>query len=243
MKAVIYLSLIFLIIWPNLAGAEKQPFSIVSYGHFKKMVHMKKTKGVAFLTKALVGTNIYAVGAIADGRGEITVIDGEIWLNYGQDGLGPAVKDVKPDEQAVLLVTAQVPKWRDVIVPHDMTRGEFEKFVVDAAAKAGLNSAQPFPFILSGEFKNLDWHVINGQNSHFQGHGQKGAGFFNQHRESLTQASAEIIGFYSAQNTGVYTHPGESFHLHVVFKPENRAGHVDGYSISKRTTLKLPVSL
>ena len=59
---------------------------------------------------------------------------------------------------------------------------------------------------------------------------------------SLWLISGKIIGFYSAANQGVYTHPGESWHLHLVIEKEGKAGHIDAFSVRKGTVLKLPVS-
>jgi hypothetical protein len=39
----------------------------------------------------------------------------------------------------------------------------------------------------------------------------------------------------------VFTHPGDSWHLHVLFSDEKKAGHVDEIVVQKDTVLKLPV--
>ena len=50
-----------------------------------------------------------------------------------------------------------------------------------------------------------------------------------------------VVGFYSAALQGVFTHPGESWHLHVVFENEGKAGHADDISVGQGAVLKLPV--
>lgn len=45
--------------------------------------------------------------------------------------------------------------------------------------------------------------------------------------------STHILGFYSADIQGVFTHPGESWHTHVIIKNENKAGHVEKFGVGK----------
>ena len=106
----------------SLHAAE--PFNLRYYGNFKKMVHMKGMKGAVDLDKALAGPHSYAVGAIKGGKGEITVIDSEVWLAYGKDGLGKTRHRIPEGEQAALLVTAQVSEWKKIVVPKKMTEPE-----------------------------------------------------------------------------------------------------------------------
>ena len=64
----------------GIAAAEA--VEVKSYGHYKKMIHMKNTDGVVGLKMAIPKHNSYAVGAIQDGAGEITVLNGKIYLDY-----------------------------------------------------------------------------------------------------------------------------------------------------------------
>ena len=63
----------------GIAAAEA--VEVKSYGHYKKMIHMKNTDGVVGLKMAIPKHNSYAVGAIQDGAGEITVLNGKIYLD------------------------------------------------------------------------------------------------------------------------------------------------------------------
>lgn len=240
MKTVIrsvLILLIFLYCHNNTALASN--YNVESYGHFKKMVHMKKTEGVVNLQKAIHSVNGYAVGAIQQGLGEITVIDSEVWLDYGKDGIGNSVNSIPADEEAVLLVTSQVAKWQEIRIQSSLSKEQLYKFILEQAEQHGLDVNAPFPFLLEGSFDNLLLHVINGLNPKFGGHGEKGH-LFKPIKEERNNQKAIAIGFYSANTQGVYTHPGESWHLHVVIKGENIGAHVDGISILKGSILKFP---
>ena len=214
-------------------------FSVKSYGHFKKMMHMKKTEGVVNIQKAIPPVNGYAVGAIQKGLGEITVIDSKVWLDYGKDGIGHSVNSTPANEKAALLVTSQVEKWREIRVENQLSRERLFKFILDKAEQYGLDVNAPFPFILEGSFDNLLLHVINGQHSNSGGHRKEGH-LLKQIKEERNKQKAIVIGFYSANTQGVYTHPGESWHLHAVIKDENIGAHVDDISVLNGSILKLP---
>jgi len=222
------------------ACANVGSLTVQSYGHFKKMMHMKKTKGVVNLQKAIPSVNGYAVGAIQQGLGEITVIDSKVWLDYGKDGLGNASNNIPADEQAVLLATSQVENWQTIKVNNTFSKKKLFEFIFKKAKQHGLDVNAPFPFLLEGNFDKLTLHVINGQNPEFQGHGGK-VTLFRQIKEERNNQMATVVGFYSAGNQGVYTHPGESWHLHAVIRDENIGAHVDDISAKKNVILKLPL--
>ena len=239
LKKLLYISaLIFLpLVTPSLAQ-EMAPFKLTHYGHFKKMMHMKKTDGVIDLKQAIRRPHLYGVGATGHGTSEITVVDGKLWLDYGADGLGNAKHEPLKAEQAVILVTAEVSKWRNINVPRDMDASELHVFIISQAESNGLAPETPFPFMIEGRYFNLDWHVLNGRNN---GDGHGSGGLYKKIKEHRKDTTGAVVGFYSAAVQGVYTHPGESWHLHLVIEKEGKAGHIDTISVRKGAVLKLPV--
>jgi alpha-acetolactate decarboxylase len=211
---------------------------VKSYGHYKKMIHMKSTDGVVGLKMAIQKQNSYAVGAIQKGDGEITVLNGKIYLDYGKDGMGNSIHTIPPHEKAVLLVTSNVYQWQSVNIKTSLPKKKLFKAILSKAKERGLDIKKPFPFLLEGRFKSLQIHVINGKNPKFKGHGGKEK-MFKMAQETKRHQRSTIVGFYSANNQGVYTHPGESWHLHAVI--EDIGAHVDNIHSAMNVTLKLPV--
>jgi alpha-acetolactate decarboxylase len=236
----LFFSVVILLGLAGLASSQpSDPFAITHYGQFKQMMHTGNTDGAVNLQEALDLPHIFAVGAIANGMGEITVIDGRVWLDYGADGLGDSRETVPSGEEAVLLVRAQVKDWISLNVPEDMAREKLYVFLLAEAEDHGLDIEEPFPFLLQGSFDDIDWHVVNGKRESSGDHKQWG--IFNKLQEHRDLAAGTVIGFYSAAEQGVYTHPGESWHLHIVFTDEGKAGHLDALTVKQGTVLKLPV--
>jgi len=224
----------------GLSSVIAEEIKVQSYGHYKKMIHMEDTAGVVGLKQAIAAENSYAVGAIQDGKGEITILNGKVYLDYGKDGIGGSLNKIPLDEKAVLLATAKVDKWKSVKISTPLPKEQLFEVILAKAKEHGLNIEKPFPFLLEGFFKELKIHVINGQNPKFQGHGGKEK-LFNMALEIKVRQAATVVGFYSASNQGVYTHPGESWHLHAVIDEQNIGAHVDDLHTGHVMTLKIPV--
>lgn len=119
-----------------------------------------------------------------------------------------------------------------------MNAARLHKYILQQAKAQGLDTEAPFPFMLEGNYFDLDWHVLNGPSA--RGGGHNTGGFLNKINEHRAQTGGRVIGFYSARSQGVFTHPGESWHLHIVFEKEGKAGHIDAISVRKGSLLKLP---
>ena len=244
MKILLVLFALFCGVVPSQAEESGLPFDLKYYGSFKKMMHMKKVDGVVDLKTAFDGSHIYGVGAIKNAEGEIAVYDSKAWLSYGKYGMDKVTHEIPEGEQAMLLVTAEVKKWQELVVPKDMSEPELYEFILEQAKQSGINTETPFPFLIEGQLKDLTWHVINGTNSgsgggHNQAHGEHS--FIKKLMGLKERSPATLIGFYSANIQGVFTHPGESWHTHVIIKDEKKAGHVEKFGVLKNSTLKLPV--
>lgn len=185
-----------------------------------------------------------AVGAIEGLDGEITIIDGDVWISRVRDGdfvtSWPAVGS---DERATLLVASRVQTWRTIALDTTLKGAELEDAIELAAARHAIDTSRPFPFIIDGIVTSLEIHVINGFCPHSSGEAAAGQ---EPLRISLTESTpATIIGFYAKRAQGVVTHHGTSMHAHVLLqRPEGRVtGHIDSVEITADAILRLPIML
>ena len=228
---------------PGLAGyggvdsKAGEGLRLRSFGNFKRMVHQRNSAGVVKLNGLVNNKGVYALGAIAGGLGEITVINGEVWLDYGSDGPGNSVHQPGA-ESAVLMVMATVKAWHQLELPAAMSFPELQAFVLLAAENLNLDIKKPFAFQVNGVFSRLDMHVIDGINSDFGGHGR--GHLYKMHPFTRQHQPAAVIGFYSADQQGVYTHMGSSWHLHGVLADDDIGGHVESLVVEQGSLLLLP---
>ncbi len=225
---------------PAFAGAKDAApsFKMKWYGSLKKIIQEKDLGGVVQLENALSGRHVYAVGMIEGAVGEVTVVDGEAALNYGKYGIGKAVSEIRKGEEAALLITANVGRWRSIPIPDNMSEEELHAFVVEEARKSGINTKEPFPFLIEGTIKKLVWSVLDGTDAELTK--QTHQLFFRKLVGYRAGAHAVLIGFYPAGLQGELAWPGESWHVHVLFTNEKTTGHVNAFSVQKGATLQLP---
>ncbi len=208
------------------------------YGSFRKMIQENHAEGVVELEKAVSTPHVYAVGIIKNAEGEITVLDSEVWLNYGRDGISKTVNQMRKGEKASLLITANVEKWQAMIVSDDMSESELFSFVFDQAKKIGLNMRAPFPFLIEGRIRKVVWEVLDGTDTD---QARKSSQIFLRKLVGYKEeAPAVLLGFYPGELYNEFDYPGELWHIHAVFKDDNNTGHVNAFSVTKGFRLLLP---
>jgi alpha-acetolactate decarboxylase len=219
------------------AAAER--FDVQAYGNFKRVLHAGDTAGKVRLAAVSGRPHTYGVGALAEMRGEVLLWDGRMLVTPGHDSQGRTIGP-EPDQEATLFVSARVSEWAEVPIPSDFTRPELEQFVRDAARRRGLSDADPYPFVVKGDFARVLWHVVTGrggESSAVHALGHAGNRVFDD-----KPAQGILLGFYSGEKLeGVVSHPGERFHVHFAHTDFAASGHADDYAVRKGATLLLPV--
>jgi acetolactate decarboxylase len=94
----------------------------------------------------------------------------------------------------------------------------------------------PVPIRVTGLVSELRWHVVDGSRL------PPGAGHAEHVRTgssgTLTDAKVELVGFFSTEHQGVFTHHGASSHFHVL--TPQLTGHVDAVALRAGARLWLP---
>lgn len=210
------------------------------HGALRAMFHEGKTGPIVALDAILPNPNLYAVGALADLSGEVTVMRGKAYLSYA-DGADKARTEVSSQTAAgaTLLVAAKVPAWRSYTTESPIRFEELDEEIAKLAAAAGMSLDERFPFLLRGHFEDLQWHVIDGRRL---------TGGGTSHQDHLAAAAkmrldrtrATLVGFYSQSDQGVFTHMGSTTHIHCVIDDPLSTGHVDHVTIPTGTRIEFP---
>ncbi|MFZ6050562.1 acetolactate decarboxylase [Halocola ammonii] len=183
--------------------------------------------------------HLYALGALENLKGEILVMNGNVMTSRVNEG--SMAVDKSMDHKAALLVYSHVKKWQEVSKTESFTNGsELEKWILEKAKNHGIDTEKPFPFLLKGKAEKLSWHVIDwpeGDTEHtHEKHVSSGL------NRNLENADVSVLGFYSKNHKGVFTHHSSNVHMHMSSIEENLAGHVDNLNPGDEMTLLLPVS-
>ncbi len=181
--------------------------------------------------------NLYALGAVAQLKGEVQIFNGTPFIsniNENEVAIDPTFS-----KKAALLVYAVVPSWEEIKIPSNInTQNELEAFIVKAADSLQIDTSTPFPFLIEGTISSLSWHIINWPEGDMEHTHQK-------HKKSglngeLTNKEVSVLGFFSDKHKGIFTHHSTNFHMHFKTKDGLLAGHLDGIIPGAKMHLKLP---
>jgi acetolactate decarboxylase len=212
-------------------------------GVLHDIMHDNKTVAVAALAPPS-GSHTYALGPLAGLAGEFAVVDDVVWVSKpGPEGT-PRTTRGAAGEQACLVVSAQVPRWKRIALEADVPFDRFDATIRRMAERHGVDVSQPFPFLVEGTVADLAWHVIDGTKAavappdHLRPPHEA-------HRALspngvLGSATAVLVGFYSTGHRGVFTHHDSDTHVHAVVDEPPLAAHVDRVRLLAGATVAFP---
>ena len=174
----------------------------------------------------------FAIGPLAGLRGEITVIDGEPYIaridENGEQRVGHGF-----DPRAPFLVYGNVREWRGVSVPADVkTVQDLEGWLETLE-----DFAEPFPFKITTATSTIQYHVIHNAEPGYKTslpHSDL------MRRFELNKTPVTLLGVYSTEHGGIFTHRGAATPIHMVAGDGQRSGHVDGPEMGDEARLFVP---
>lgn len=181
--------------------------------------------------------NFYALGAVEELKGEIQIFNSRPYItSVGKNSLNI---DKTFTKKATLLVYATVENWESIAVPDNIISYEhLENFIKKVADEKGINTEEPFPFLLEGVIGSFDWHVINWKEGDTI-HSHKKHKSTGMHG-TMNAKEVVMLGFYSNSHHAIFTHHTTNMHIHVKTDGNGVGGHVDGLFLENGMILKLP---
>ena len=203
------------------------------------MFHEGNTGSAVSLDSLLPSPDLYAVGALADLAGEVTILGGEAFLSYPDGDATRTIRVRVTDEDATLLAAATVPDWNAAETDHSIPFDKLDDAIAKLGVANGMNPGEAFPFLMEGTFEDLQWHVIDGSKliDGGQSHEEHLAAGIKMRRDRV---AATLIGFYSETDQGVFTHMGSRTHVHCALTDPLAGGHVEHVTIPAGTTIRFP---
>ena len=236
-KHFIILLVLFLIFSCKTENKETNKFKVEYHGALKNMMHKGDISAKVDLKEFENIEHFYALGAIENLKGEVQILDGK---SYNTIVVDSTLKfDNSFNKKATLLVYAKVEKWKSINIPYDVsTYEELENYIEKTAKENGIKIDEPFPFLLEGICKLIDWHIINWKDGDMEHSHQKhiNSGL----NGTINNKEVKMLGFYSDSHHAIFTHHKTNMHIHLKTIDNQLAGHVDGLNLENGSILKLP---
>lgn len=164
---------------------------------------------------------LYGIGPLSGLRGEILINDGQIYVSKVLTD--STMEVLQPTNvTAPFFVYAHNTDWQTTSLPNNVrTIADLEKYV-DANSQT---LRRPFAFKLSGSIQSATIHIQNlavGTKVSSPKEAHSG-----QVKYQLGEKEVDIIGFFSTEHQGVFTHHDTYLHLHLITKYKQQMGHLD----------------
>lgn len=168
------------------------------------------------------------------GLGPVSYLTGELLINNGKSYVSKVTSNATMTVEKTFKTTApffvygNVTEWNEVDLPSYInTIQDLEKFIDKKTSKF----KRPFAFKLIGQVSNAIIHIQNlPKETKVSSPDEAHQGQTNYNIEN---EDAEIIGFFSTEHKGVFTHHDSFLHMHLITKDESKMGHLDKLDIGK----------
>ncbi len=168
------------------------------------------------------------------GLGPVSYLAGELLINNGKSYVSKVTSDSTMSVEntfktsAPFLVYGNVTEWNEMNLPSDVkTIQELEKFIDNNTTEF----KRPFAFKLIGQVSSAIIHIQNlPKGAKVSSPEQAHQGQTNYR---IANENAEIIGFFSTEHKGVFTHHDSFLHMHLITKDESKMGHLDKLEIGE----------
>ena len=168
------------------------------------------------------------------GLGPVSYLTGELLINNGNSYVSRVTSDTTMTVEktfktsAPFFVYGNVTEWNEIELPSDLkTIQDLEKFIDDKTTEF----KRPFAFKLIGQVSSGIIHIQNlpeGTKVSSPDEAHQGQTNYKTDNED-----AEIIGFFSTEHKGVFTHHDSFLHMHLITKDESKMGHLDELEIGE----------
>jgi acetolactate decarboxylase len=184
---------------------------------------------------------VYAIGALEGLRGEVTIVDGDVWISEGAADRATTTCGAA-GAQATVLFAAEVVEWDELQVEEDVDPSVFDAYIGRRARAAGIDTTEPFPFVVEGGLRHLQMHVVGGEcviRARMLGKPMTKPAY-QMHADTV---DGRLVGIYAEASSGVVCHMGATTHVHAVLdEGGGLTGHTETVGLAKGSRLLLPRS-
>lgn len=202
-------------------------------GAMKNVMWKGQLGGIIQLDTIHNKKGLYGLGPLSYLTGELLINDGNCYVSKVlTDSTMTVAKNC--EVTAPFFVYANVNEWKKVELPSEVKHiAQLEKFIDDHT----IDAKRPFAFKLTGSINSATIHIQNlpeGTSVSSPEEAHQGQSTYR-----LSPEDVEIIGFFSTEHKGIFTHHDSFLHMHLITSDKSKMGHMDEVEFDK-VTLFLP---
>jgi len=222
MKYIILInSIIILLITSCNTNTKPTKNDIKIIGEMKNVMWKGELAGTINIYKIKNKNGLYGLGPVEYLTGELLIIDGKSYVSTVTSDSTMEV-DETYQVKAPFFVYANQADWNIEDLPSDIkTIKELEEFI----DKKTFDFKRPFVFKLKGQVDSAGIHIQNlpkGTKVSSPEEAHQG-----QTNYLLKNSDVEIVGFFSTEHKGIFTHHDSNVHMHLITVDRKKMGHLD----------------
>ena len=218
----------------STANASYSPIKIS--GAMRNVMWKGELRGIINLDTIANKKGLYGLGPQAFLAGELLINDGKSYVSKVLTDSTMSVEKTY-DLEAPFFVYGNVNEWKGIDLPDNVKNIKNLETFIDQQTQ---NATRPFVFKLIGQITEADIHIQNlppGTRVSSPTEAHQG-----QTNYQLKNEEVEIIGFFSTEHQGIFTHHDSFLHMHLITHDEKQMGHLDGVVFSQgKVKLFLPI--
>ena len=170
---------------------------------------------------------LYGLGPESYLTGELLITDGTTYVSKVTSDTTMIVKEASK-ASAPFFVYANVTNWQEVDIPEEVTTIRDLETLIDDKTE---DFKKPFAFKVVGSVLDALIHIQNlppgtkvssPEDAHI-----------GQTNYILQDETVEIIGFFSTEHQGVFTHHDSYLHMHLITANKTQMGHLDALTMGE----------
>lgn len=214
----VVISLLILFVY---SCSNPSPDLVVATASMMDAMHKGELASRIDLDTITAKENLYGIGPLSFMRGEILILNGTAFVSQVDSHGGISVRE-EFKLGAPFFVRANVQEWEEVSLPKGtLDQKSLEEFIIEKSQER----KQPFVFKLEGRMNHIDIHVQN------LPEGAKVSSPQEAHQGQtsflLGGTEADVLGFFSKEHQGIFTHHDSYVHMHLITKDRTHMGHLD----------------
>lgn len=206
--------------------------SVKMAGTMKDVMHKGELFGRIDLDTISNKKHLYGLGPSEYLKGEILIKDGVSYVSKISP-TGGIVVEKNFKVKSPFLVYGNVETWEEIVLPDSVrTLPQLNSFLNETT----MDRTRPFAFRVTAEIDSGEFHVVDlpdGKEVRSPQEAHEGQKPF-----SLQTERVELVGFFSTEHQGVFTHHDTFMHVHLITEDRKKMGHIDNMVI-KIATAKL----
>jgi acetolactate decarboxylase len=232
----LFFGLLFSACQSNDTSFEDNSVKVV--GAMKNVMWKGELGGVITLDTIANRKGLFGIGPLAYLKGEILLLNGRPYVSRVDAEGMPSVK-IEENVTAPFFVYANQNDWKEITLPENVVG---IPAIEDFVAQQTKDVTEPFVFKIHGTALKATYHIQNlADGSVVTNPDEAHAG---QQSFKIFNKKVVIIGFYSKNHQGIFTHHDSNMHLHVITSDWKHMGHLDELTLDVQSgKLLLPKSM